>query len=106
MTILDRYYGSAMLYVREYYLMAIIQAIIAIQGVIQQWKLDETRIHDYQTLSPSLQGVWKDVKELNWDSYLSLLVGNADTLSQLLYEKGIASTIEVVIETYLRKCGK
>ena len=46
------------------------------------------------------------MKELNWDSYLSLLVGNGDTLSQLLYEKGIASTIEVVIETYLRKCGK
>lgn len=86
--------------------MAIIQAVIALQGVIQQWKLDETKIPDFQTLSPSLQEVWKDTKELNWSSYTNLLVGNGDTLSQLLYEKGIASTIEVVIETYLRKCGK
>lgn len=105
-TLLDRYYVSAMLCVREYYLVAIIQAVMVLQAVIQQWNVDEAKIPDIHSLTPDLQKVWDDVKALKWDTYANVVVGNGEILSGLLYEKGVSHTIEVIIETYLRKCGR
>ena len=94
-----------MLYVREYYLMAITQAVMVIQGVIYQQRLDETRISDHSTLSPSLFEIWNDIKRMNLSSYVNHLVGTGELLSRVLYEKGIVTAIEMIIETYLRKWG-
>ena len=93
-TLNDRYYASAILYSREYYLKAIFDSLLTLHTVIEQWHIDPSSIPDYSSMSSDLAKMYSDI-----------MVANGDQLKELLVTKGVESAVEALVETYLRKCG-
>lgn len=101
----DRYYASAILYSREYYLKAIFDSLLTLHTVIEQWHIDPSSIPDFASLSPDLAKMWSDIETMGWSKYSDIMVANGDQLKKLLVTKGIEGAVEALVETYLRKCG-
>ena len=104
-TLNDRYYASAILYSREYYLKAIFDSLLTLHTVIEQWHIDPSSIPDYSSMSSDLAKMWSDINAMEWSKYSDIMVANGDQLKELLVTKGVEGAVEALVETYLRKCG-